>query len=78
VGVCGVAPARFLNDNGFVFGKPFWRSEKLDIYDGVAPSLGEEVIRHIFLWWLLGWCQRQVMCVSIKGFLGFDSAFILC
>ena len=66
-GMSGVLPrSDSFTDNGFVFGEPPWRSAKLHISDGAALSLGEEVIRHSFLWWLLWWCRRQVTGVGVK------------
>ena len=54
------------NDNGFTFCEPHWRSVKLHIIDGAASNLGEEVICHSFLRWLLWWCRRQVTDVGVK------------
>ena len=41
------------NGNVFASGKLLWRSVKLQISDGAASSLGEEVICLLFLWWTL-------------------------
>ena len=67
-GVSGVLPrSDSFNGNDFTFiGEPPWRSAKLHISDGAASSSGVEVIRHFLLWWLLWWCQRQVMGVVVK------------
>ena len=47
--VSGVLPrSDSFNGNGFIFGEPPWRSAKLHISDGAAPSSGEEVIHHFF------------------------------
>ena len=71
----GVLPrSGSFNSTGFAFGEAPWRSAKLHISDGAASSSGEEVIRHIFLWWLVWWCRRQVTGVGVKfsGFFGLD------
>ena len=66
-GVSGVLPrSDSFNGKGFTFSEPPWRSAKLHINDGAAPSLGEEVIRHSFLRWLLWWCRRQLIDVGVK------------
>ena len=66
-GMFGVLPrSDSFNSNGFAFNEPPWRSVKLHTSDGAASSSGVEVIRHFFLWWLLWWCQRQVMGVGVK------------
>jgi hypothetical protein len=41
------------NDNGFVYGKLLWRSEKLLISDGAASSSGVVVICLPSFWRLL-------------------------
>ena len=66
-GVSVVLPrSNSFNDNGFTFDEPPWRSAKLHISDGAMSSLGEEVIRHSFLLWLLSWCRSQAMGVGVK------------
>ena len=78
-GVSGVLPrSDSFNGNGFAFiGEPRWRPAKLHISNGAASSSDMEVIRHVLLWWLLWWCQRQVTGVGVKfrGFFGLNCNF---
>ena len=62
------------NENGFACGGPHWRSAKLPIKDEATLSSGVEAIRHLFIWWLLWWCRRQVTGVGVKHreLLGLD------
>ena len=53
------------NGYGFAFGKLLWRSVKLQISDGAASNLGEEVICLFTLWWPLRWCRRKGTCAGI-------------
>jgi hypothetical protein len=72
------------NGNGFASDKLLWRSVKLQISDGAASSLDEEVICLLPLWWQLRWCQRKGTDAGIlyRIFLSFQSckvgAYVPC
>jgi hypothetical protein len=77
-GVSDVLPrSDSFNGNDFACGEPPWRSAKLHISNGAASSSGIEMIRHLFVWWLLWWCQRKVTGVGVKhrGVFGLDCNF---